>query len=121
MYQKTAKNLKRFLMRVGYFFVRTCRLLGYLYNEDHRQAMVPAETKRIKQEVRIMALSNIAGWNENTAGSACGASDKPEACGASEKPTACGSACGAGDKPTETPAACGAADKPEEKPAACGA
>ena len=112
MYQKTAKNLKRFLMRVGYFFVRTCRLLGYLYNEDHRQAMVPAETKRIKQEVRIMALSNIAGWNENTAGSACGAS---------EKPAACGSACGDGDKPTETPAACGAADKPEEKPAACGA
>lgn len=36
-----------------------------------------------------MALSNIAGWNENTAGSACGASDKP---------AACGSACGAGDK-----------------------
>lgn len=55
--------------------------------------MVPVETKLIKQEVRIMALSNIAGWNENTAGSACGASDKPE-----EKPAACGSACGAGDK-----------------------
>lgn len=54
-----------------------------------------------------MALSNIAGWNENTAGSACGASDKP-------------AACGAGDKPAETSAACGAADKPEEKPAACG-
>jgi len=54
-----------------------------------------------------MALSNIAGWNENTVGSACGASDKP-------------AACGAGDKPAETPAACGAADKPEEKPAACG-
>ena len=64
----------------------------------------------------IMALSNIAGWNENRAGSACGASDKPAACGASEKPAACG----AGDKPAETPAACGAADKPEEKPAACG-
>ncbi|MCR5011581.1 MAG: ACGX-repeat peptide [Lachnospiraceae bacterium] len=45
-----------------------------------------------------MALSNIAGWNENMAGSACGA----------------------GDKPAETPAACGASDKPEEKPAACG-
>ena len=53
-----------------------------------------------------MALSNIAGWNENTVRSACGASDKPEekpaACGAvdkpEEKPAACGSACGAGDK-----------------------
>ena len=40
-----------------------------------------------------MALSNIAGWNENTAGSACGASEKP-------------AACGAGDKPTEAPADC---------------
>ena len=49
-----------------------------------------------------MALSNIAGWNENTAGSACGASEKPAACGAADKaedkPAACGSACGAGDK-----------------------
>ena len=104
----------------GYKKVRTCELFRHPYNENHRQAMVPAETKLIKQEVRIMALSNIAGWNENTAGSACGASDKPAACGASEKPAACGSACGAGDKPAETPAACGAADKPEEKPAACG-
>ena len=104
----------------GYKKVRTCGLFSDPYNENHRQAMVPAETKHIKQEVRIMALSNIAGWTENTAGSACGASDKPAACGASEKPAACGSACGAGDKPAETPAACGAADKPEEKPAACG-
>ena len=96
--------------------MRTCKLFRNPYNENYRQAMVPAETKVIKQEVRIMALSNIAGWNENTAGSACGASDKPAACGASEKPAACG----AGDKPAETPAACGAADKPEEKPAACG-
>lgn len=67
-----------------------------------------------------MALSNIAGWNENTAGSACGTSEKPaacgSACGASEKPSACGSACGASEKP----AACGAADKAEDKPAACG-
>ncbi len=54
-----------------------------------------------------MALSNIYGWNENTASSACGAADKPAACGAA-------------DKPEEKPAACGAADKPEEKPAACG-
>ena len=50
-----------------------------------------------------MALSNIAGWNENTAGSACGTSEKPSACGASdkqeEKPAACGSACGASEKP----------------------
>ncbi|MDE6209238.1 MAG: ACGX-repeat peptide [Lachnospiraceae bacterium] len=49
-----------------------------------------------------MALSNLAGWTEEKAASACGA------------------ACGASDKPTETPAACGADDKPEEKPAACG-
>ena len=41
-----------------------------------------------------MALSNIAGWNEDkNVGSACGASDKPE-----EKPVACGSACGASEK-----------------------
>ena len=51
-----------------------------------------------------MALSNLAGWNENTVVSACGASDKPE-----EKPAACGSACGASDKPEEKPAACGSA------------
>ena len=40
-----------------------------------------------------MALSNLAGWTEEKAASACGA-----ACGASDKPAACGSACGAGDK-----------------------
>lgn len=52
-----------------------------------------------------MALSNIAGWDENKkAGTACGASDKPE-----EKPAACGTACGASDKPEEKPAACGTA------------
>lgn len=45
-----------------------------------------------------MSLLNIAGWFNNQATSACGASDKPE----------------------EKPAACGADDKPEEKPAACG-
>lgn len=71
------------------------------------------------KEVIAMALSNLAGWTENAAVSACGAGDKPE-----EKPAACGSACGAGDKPEEKPAACGSAcgagDKPEEKPAACG-
>lgn len=49
-----------------------------------------------------MALSNLSGWNEKGAASACG------------------SACGADDKPAEAPAACGAGDKPEEKPAACG-
>lgn len=76
---------------------------------------MPAETS-LTRRYRQMALSNNAGWNENTVGSACGASDKPAACGASEKPIACG----AGDKPAEAPAACGAADKPEEKPAACG-
>lgn len=98
----------------GYKKVRTCWVFGGLYNKNHRQAIVPAE--KIHQGGNTMALSNIAGWNENTAGSACGASDKPAACGASEKPAACG----AGDKPAEAPAACGAADKPEEKPAACG-
>ena len=58
-----------------------------------------------------MALSNLAGWTEDKAASACGA-----ACGASDKPAACG----AGDRPAEAPAACGTGDKPEEKPAACG-
>lgn len=58
-----------------------------------------------------MALSNLSGWNEEKATSACGA-----ACGASDKPAEAPAACGASDKP----AACGAADKPEEKPAACG-
>lgn len=62
-----------------------------------------------------MALSNLAGWSEARAASACGAS-----CGAADKPTEAPAACGAADKPTEAPAACGAADKPEEKPAACG-
>ena len=38
-----------------------------------------------------MALSNIAGWNE-------------------DKPTACGTACGAGDKPAACGTACGASD-----------
>ena len=55
-----------------------------------------------------MALSNLAGWNENTTASACGtscgANDKPE-----EKPAACGSSCGDSDKPEEKPAACGSA------------
>lgn len=51
-----------------------------------------------------MALSNLFGWNDQTAVSACGAGDKPE-----KTPAACGSACGAGDKPEETPAACGSA------------
>lgn len=56
-----------------------------------------------------MALSNLAGWNQEigevpvaACGSACGTEDKPK-----EKPAACGSACGAGDKPVEKPASCG--------------
>ena len=53
-----------------------------------------------------MALSNLFGWNNNeVAGTACGASDKPVACGASDKPAACG----AGDKTEEKPSACGSA------------
>ena len=52
-----------------------------------------------------MALSNIAGWNEDKqASAACGT-----ACGAADKPAACGSACGTADKPEEKPAACGTA------------
>ncbi len=53
----------------------------------------------------VMALSNIAEWNESKVSSACGSScgaaapeEKPSACGAAapdEKPSACGSACGA--------------------------
>ena len=49
-------------------------------------------------EVYKMALSNLFAWNsnqENQAGTAYGASDKPS--------TACGSACGAGNKPQEPP------------------
>ena len=103
---------------------------GLCDNHDNRKAIGPTEINLT--EVNIMALSNIAGWNENTVGSACGASDKAAACGASEKPAACSadvqgtsssqsrSEATAGDKPAETPAAYGAADKPEEKPAACG-
>ena len=54
-----------------------------------------------------MALSNIAGWNEDKqASAACGT-----ACGASDKPAACGSACGASDKPAACGSACGASDK----------
>ena len=54
-----------------------------------------------------MALTNIAGWNEDEnkqTSAACGS-----ACGAADKPTACGTACGAADKPEEKPAACGTA------------
>ncbi len=54
-----------------------------------------------------MALSNLAGWTEDKAASACGV-----ACGATDKSSSKGTA-------AETPAACGAADKPEEKPLLC--
>ena len=72
-----------------------------------------------------MALSNLAGWNEektaSSCGTACGAADDKQ----EEKQAACGSACGASDEPAEKPAACGSAcgasDEPAEKPAACGA
>lgn len=62
-----------------------------------------------------MALSNIAGWNEDkrassACGTACGASDNSVSGGnTEEKPAACGSACGASDKTEEKPAACGTA------------
>ena len=72
-------------------------------------------SESIKEDM-TMALSDLAGWAQDKAASACGT-----ACGAAEKLAACGSACGAAGKPEEKPAACGAADKPEEKPAACGA
>ena len=56
-----------------------------------------------------MALSNIAGWNEDkqtgtACGTECGASEQP-----AEKPAACGTACGASEQPAEKPAACGTA------------
>lgn len=61
-----------------------------------------------------MALSDLAGWGENQAVSACGAGDRNTSDGnVEEKPAACGSACGAGDKNTS-------AGSVEEKPAACG-
>lgn len=54
----------------------------------------------IWMEDKIMALSNLFGWNKKAeeapataCGTACGAGDQPE-----EKPAACGTACGAGDK-----------------------
>ena len=55
-----------------------------------------------------MALSNLAGWAEDKAasacGAACGASDKNSSKGTEEeKPAACGTACGAADKPAEAP------------------
>ena len=62
-----------------------------------------------------MALSNLAGWNENSnatasaCGISCGGGDKKGSEGTvEEKPAACGSSCGAGDK-EENPAACGSA------------
>ncbi len=55
--------------------------------------MLPESIK----EDTTMALSDLAGWTEDKAasacGAACGAADKPE-----EKSAACGTACGAGDK-----------------------
>ena len=48
-----------------------------------------------------MALSNLAGWNN-------------------EQETAPAAACGVADEPKESGSACGASDKPEEKPSACG-
>jgi ACGX-repeat protein len=56
--------------------------------------------KLILQEVTKMALTNIAGWNQDenertsaACGTACGAADK-----SADKPAACGTACGAADK-----------------------
>ena len=84
----------------------------------HRSIIMESRvTPEFKKEDTLMALSNIASWNNGTVSSACGAADKP----AEEKKAACGAACGAADKPAEAPAACGAADKPAEAPAACGA
>ncbi len=64
-------------------------------------------SESIKEDM-TMALSDLAGWAQDKAasacGTACGAADKPE-----EKPAACGTACGAAGKPEEKPAACGTA------------
>ena len=83
---------------------------------ETQKAMGPAENHFTKEDT-TMALTNIAGWaEESKTAAACGT-----ACGASDKPAESPAACGAADKPAETPAACGAADKPAEAPAACGA
>ena len=73
--------------------------------------MIDTGGKKLPESIKedtTMALSNLAGWTEDKAASACGA-----ACGASDKPAETPAACGAADKPAEAPAACGAADKPE--------
>ena len=55
--------------------------MGYSGDANERGSTNPVE-------VSTMALSDLSGW----AGTACGASGKPET------PAACGTACGAGDK-----------------------
>ena len=82
-------------MYVLFFEARSCYSKG---------ATGQSPKKLILQEVTKMALTNIAGWNEDenkqksaACGTACGAADKSE-----DKPAACGSACGT---------ACGASDK----------
>ena len=92
------KNLR---IRKGYKKVRIPIKMCVLVREEKSNTI---ENNReintflnIKTEVKIMALSNLFGWNKKEAasacGSACGAADKPE-----EKPAACGAACGAADK-----------------------
>lgn len=82
--------------------VRTCTAKKNRYNDNYREQN---STLNTEMEVRIMALSNLIGWNRK----------QQEALAA-----ACGTSCGADDKPDEAPAACGAADKPEEELSACG-
>ena len=76
-----------------------------LVRRKNIRTMIDTGGEKLPESIKedtTMALSNLAGWTEDKAASACGA------------------ACGASDKPAETPVACGAADKLEEKPAACG-
>jgi len=91
---------------------------SYHNNSFHKMLLVPYYKNILIMRRPIMALKNLADWNEVKAspdkgaacGTACGAS-KPEEKPA-EKPAACGTACGAGkpeEKPTEKPSACGSA------------
>ena len=120
---------------------KRCRSLSYkkvrsFFSEFTCAIVITTSHERQKAEgVIIMALSNLADWNEKKAaadkgaacGTACGAqksADKPaqkpaSACGASEpekKPVkqaqlATGSACGASKPAEPKPSACGASGK----------
>ena len=87
--------------------------IGIMRVTGRKNAAAPPQVSlNTLTEVPIMALANLAEWNEEKKVatwaqpnvSACGAGDETN----EENPAACGSACGAGD------------EKKEEKPSACG-